>query len=187
LASRRRGSTLARVRRLRPDGGSPGGTTLTRGGYDHIYARVMIQSGRASLTVVSNETDPARISEILGLLPTSIEGRGSVRRSGRTLDHNVWTLDIGRSANTDKDEAGTGALHSLLSVARPAAGNFPLLPADCDAKIWWSADSDSSQGGFVISADLATNIAALGIDVYATVYLEEASNDAEVVGPTDRH
>ncbi len=139
----------------------------------------MIQSGLASLTVVSNGTDPARVSEILGLLPTSIKRRGSVRPSGRTLDHNVWTLDVGRSANTKADESGTGALHNLVSVARPAVGKVPLLPTDCDARIWWSADSDSTQGGFVISADLATSIAALGIDVYATVYLEEASNNAE--------
>ncbi|WP_082590304.1 DUF4279 domain-containing protein [Agromyces sp. Soil535] len=139
----------------------------------------MIQSGRASLTVVSNETDPARVSEILGLLPTSIKRRGSVRPSGRTLDHNVWTLDVGRSANTDADETGTRALHDLVSFARPAAGKFPLLPSDCNARIWWSTDSDSTQGGFVISADLAANIAALGIDVFATVYLEEASNNAE--------
>lgn len=139
----------------------------------------MIQSGLASLAVVSNETDPARISEILGLLPTSIKRRGSVSLSGRTLDHNVWTLDVGRSANSDADETGTGALHNLFSVARPAGGKFPLLPADCDARIWWTADSDSTHGGFVISADLATNIAAIGIDVYATVSLEVASNKAE--------
>jgi len=37
----------------------------------------------------------------------------------------------------------------------------------------WSADSDSVQGGFVLPADVAHQIAMLGVDVYATVYLED--------------
>ena len=139
----------------------------------------MIQSGRASLSVVSTETDPALISEILGLAPTLVKLRGSARRSGRLLEHNVWTIDVGRSWNTDADKTGTRSLQDLVNHVRPAIGRFPLLPADCDARIWWSADSDSTQGGFVISTDLAANIAELGVDVYATVYLGEDSNSAE--------
>ena len=139
----------------------------------------MIQSGRATLTVASTDTDPALISEILGLAPTSIKLRGSTRRSGRPLEHNVWTIDLGRTPNTDADQTGTRALQDLINHARPAIGRFPLLPTDCDAMIRWSADSDSTQGGFVISTHLAANIAELGVDVYATVYLEEDSNSAE--------
>lgn len=139
----------------------------------------MIQAGRASLTVVSTETDPALISEILGLVPTRVELRESLRRSGRPLEHNVWTIDVERNSSTGADETGTRALSDLVTGARPAIGRFPLLPADCDARIWWSADSDSTQGGFVLPAELAASIAALGVDVYATVYLKEDTNSAE--------
>ncbi|KQM83929.1 hypothetical protein [Agromyces sp. Leaf222] len=139
----------------------------------------MIQSGRASLTVVSTETDPALISEILGLVPTRTKLRGSVNRSGRQLDHNVWTIDVERSANTEEDATGTRALGDLVAAASAGIGRFPLLPADCSARIWWSADSDSTQGGFVIPIELAAGIAALGVDVYATVYLDDGLNSAE--------
>jgi hypothetical protein len=47
------------------------------------------------------------------------------------------------------------------------------LPTDCDARIWWSLDSDSTQGGFILPADLADSISALGVDIHATVYLDE--------------
>ena len=84
-----------------------------------------------------------------------------------------------RSFNTDADETGTRALSDLVTAARSGIGRFLLLPRDRSARIWWSADSDSTQGGFVIPAELAADIAALGIDVYATVYLEEGSTSAK--------
>jgi hypothetical protein len=139
----------------------------------------MIQSGRASLTVVSTETDPTLISEILGLVPTRTKLRGSVRRSGRPLDHNVWTMDLERRFNTEADQTGTRALSDLVTAARSGIGRFPLLPTDCSARISWSADSDSTQGGFVIPVELAARLAELGVDVYATVYLEDDSDSAE--------
>ena len=139
----------------------------------------MIQSGRASLTVVSTETDPALISEILGFVPTRMKLRGSVTRSGRQLDHNVWTMDVERRFNTKADETGTRALSDLVTAARSGIGRFPLLPTDCSARIWWSADSDSTQGGFVIPVELAAGIAELGVDVYATVHLEDRTNSTE--------
>ena len=88
-------------------------------------------------------------------------------------------MDVERRFNTEADETGTRALSDLVTAARSGIGRFPLLPTDCSPRIWWSADSDSTQGGFVIPAELAANIAALGIDVYATVYLEDGSNSAD--------
>jgi hypothetical protein len=54
-----------------------------------------------------------------------------------------------------------------------AFGRVTDLPTDCDARIWWSLDSDSTQGGFILPADLADSISALGVDIHATVYLDE--------------
>ena len=88
-------------------------------------------------------------------------------------------MDVERRFNTEADETGTRALSDLVTAARSGIGRFPLLPRDCSARIWWSADSDSTQGGFVIPAELAADIAALGIDVFATVYLEEGSASCE--------
>lgn len=46
-------------------------------------------------------------------------------------------------------------------------------PADCEAKIRWSADSDSAQGGFVLPTEAIAGIAALGVDLFATVNFDE--------------
>ncbi|WP_394553113.1 DUF4279 domain-containing protein [Agromyces sp. MMS24-JH15] len=133
----------------------------------------MIQSGQASLSVRSSETEPDVVSRLLNLEPTDITYKGTVRRSGRTVEHHVWHLDTDELANTSDDRAGTRALRALLELTRPAIGRVAKLPPDCEARIWWSASSDSVQGGFVLAADLAAEIASLGVDVVGTVYLED--------------
>jgi hypothetical protein len=35
-------------------------------------------------------------------------------------------------------------------------------------------DSDSTQGGFVLPVDLTDKLSELGVDVYATVYLDDS-------------
>jgi len=132
----------------------------------------MIRSGRASLVVLSTGTDPVTISETLALAPTKVEPKGAVLRSGRVREHHVWSLDV-ETLDNDGDLTGTRALRELLACARRAFGRIGKLPTDCDARVWWSADSDSTQGGFVLPIDLVDEISALGVDVYATVYLDD--------------
>lgn len=88
----------------------------------------MITSDRASLSVLSTDTDPSDITRLLRVEPTRVRRAGETRRSGR---------------------------------------------------IWWSADSDSSQGGFVLPVELAVQIAALGVDLYGTVFVEPEAADEE--------
>ena len=85
----------------------------------------------------------------------------------------MWSIGVGTLANTDRDQTGTRALRELMEKIHPATGRIPSLPADCDVRIWWFADSDSGQGGFVLAADVAAQIAELGVDVYGTVYLDD--------------
>lgn len=132
----------------------------------------MILSGRATLSVTSSETDPSVISTLLGLEPTGVIKKGTVRRSGRVADHHKWSVDVDEIGNTGEDQTGTHALRALLALTRSAIGRVPTLPQDCVARIWWSAYSDSVQSGFVLPADLAASIGELGVDVYGTVYLE---------------
>jgi hypothetical protein len=80
----------------------------------------------------------------------------------------VGTLD-----NTEIDQTGTRPLRELLDRCTAAAGRVADLPEDCEARIRWSASSDSSQGGFVLPFELAAQIGQLGVDVYGTVYLTE--------------
>lgn len=138
-----------------------------------LYTRLMIQSGRASFIVLSSETDPAEISNLLGLDPTSVTNAGTPRSSGRVTDHHTWSVDTGEVDNTSDDQTGTHAVRTLLRLIQPALGKLSNLPPDCEARIQWSAYSDSVQGGFVMPADLAAAIGEFGVDVYGTVYLDD--------------
>ena len=133
----------------------------------------MIRSGRASLVVTSTETEPEAVSQLLAMEPSEVRRKGTALRSGRIHDHHVWSIDVGTLANTDDDQTGTRVLRELLDRSRPATRRIQILPADCEVRIWWSADSDSGQGGFVLPADLVGQIAELGVDLYGTVYLED--------------
>lgn len=83
--------------------------------------------------------------------------------------------------NDENDQTGTGALRQILDRIQPAEGRVAQLPADCEARIWWSAYSDSLQGGFVLPSELTRRIAALGVDLFVTAYLdeEEAAGQAD--------
>lgn len=133
----------------------------------------MIRSDRAFLSVQSTLTTPAEISQILRLEPTDVTEMGSVSRLGRVREHHSWSMRVETLDNTDEDQTGTRALRTLLEQCIPARGRVKELPTDCDARIWWSGDSDSSQGGFVIRADLVHMVAVLGIDLMATVYFDD--------------
>lgn len=137
----------------------------------------MIRSGRASLVVLSTDTEPASISEILALTPSEVMQKGAALRSGGVRQQHVWSLDVDSLDNTEDDQTGTRALHELLMRASGAFGRVGNLPSDCEIRVWWWADSDSSQGGFVLPVDLVKQISALGVDVYATVYLDEGVED----------
>jgi hypothetical protein len=135
--------------------------------------------------VTSVGTDPDVISELLALIPTKVARMGDALRSARVRERHSWFLDVGQLENTDGDLTGTGALRQLLTAVRPAIGRVATLPDDCDVRIWWSADSDSPQGGFVLPADLAAEVGAFGVDVYATVWVEDGS-PGEPVADEDR-
>jgi hypothetical protein len=137
----------------------------------------MIRSGRASLVVLSIDTEPATISEILALEPSEVVQKGAALPSGRVREQHVWSLDVESISNTEDDQTGTRALRELLVRVRAAFGRVGNLPNDCETRVWWLADSDSSHGGFVLPVDLVEQISALGVDLYATVYLDEEAED----------
>jgi hypothetical protein len=138
--------------------------------------RLMIESGRASFVVTSTDTEPQVVSDILGLEPSEVIPKGTVLRSGRVREHHTWSIDVDNRDNTEEDQTGTRPLRELLDSLRRAAGQVAGLPNDCEARLWWYGSSDSTQGGFVLPADLARDIAALGVDLYATVYLDDGYN-----------
>lgn len=139
----------------------------------------MIQSGIASFVVLSTDTEPEAVSELLGLVPTSIRRRGEVSRSGWFREVHAWSLDVDRIDNDEDDRTGTKPLRELLDLCRPAEGRIGELPDDCEARIHWSAYSDSLQGGFILPIALTHRIAALGVDMFTDVYLDDGEADGD--------
>jgi hypothetical protein len=113
------------------------------------------------------------MSELLGLQPTSVIEKGSRSRSGDLGSANIWSIDVETLDAVDDDESGTRALGALLDRCAPAVGRVRDLPSDCSPRIIWSALSDSEQGGFVLTVGLLSALAGLGVDVYATTYLDD--------------
>lgn len=144
----------------------------------------MIRSGRASFVVQSTHTAPSAISDILGIEPTETIRKGTRLQSGRVQQFNLWSFDSGLIENTLHDETGTLSLKWLLDKCESANGRVTMLPDDCEARIWWSVYSDSTQGGFVLPASLAGQISALGVNTYVSVYadVEEAPLAGLVTG-----
>lgn len=133
----------------------------------------MIRSGLASLVVLSTETPPAAITQTLGVAPTNVVPQGAVLRSGQTQEFHVWSVDSGRIVDAPNDRTGTAALRWLLECCRAASGKVADLPADCEARIWWSSGSDSPNDDLVLPRELAPEVAALGVDIHTATSLDE--------------
>ncbi|MFK0402135.1 DUF4279 domain-containing protein [Microbacterium sp. NPDC090225] len=132
----------------------------------------MTRSAVASLVVLSTQTPPEAITQTLGVAPTSVVPRGSALRSGQTQEFHVWSVDSGRLPDAPGDRTGTAALRWLLEFCRAATGKAADLPADCEARIWWSSGSDSPDD-FVVPEDLAAQVAALGVDIHTATSLDD--------------
>ncbi|MFB8189953.1 hypothetical protein ACFC14_11545 [Microbacterium sp. NPDC055988] len=71
------------------------------------------------------------------------------------------------------DQTGFSALRALVVRLEPAAQALRELRQGGETVLWWSGDSDSTQGGFVLEADLIDSLAKLGCSVYGTAFLTE--------------
>jgi hypothetical protein len=142
--------------------------------HDERSAPVPSSAALASLVVLSTQTPPEAITQTLGVAPTNVVPPGSVLRSGRAQEFHMWSVDSGRLPDAPGDRTGTAALRWLLESCHAAAGKVADLPVDCEARIWWSSESDSPDD-FVVPEDLAAQVAALGVDIHAATSLDDRS------------
>lgn len=78
-----------------------------------------------------------------------------------------WDLSI---ESDPEDESGFGSLRILLSVVLAAANALRALQREYEMRIGWGGFSDSTQGDFVLEADLVQGVAALGLPIHGTAY-----------------
>ncbi|KRC58668.1 hypothetical protein ASE14_19195 [Agromyces sp. Root81] len=127
----------------------------------------MIRWNRASLAIHSTRLNRDEITRRLGIEPSAErQRRSSALRA-------VWTLDLTDDPRESGDHTGMGSLRRLVDVLAPNREALHHLRDDCELRIWWSGDSDSTQGGFVMPADLLVSLGQLDIDVFGTAFLED--------------
>jgi len=156
----------------------------------------MIRGNRASFTVHSDSMTVSEISVMLGLEPTRSGDKGDLTPAGRSgrdvaperlrYQQTYWSLTVVDDEPPEDDQTGLSALRALAAKLEPNVHLMSRMRDDGDTRIWWSGDSDSVQGGFVLEADLIRSLAALNCDVYGTAYLAEEvdgvdSDDGDVV------
>lgn len=141
----------------------------------------MIVSSRATLSMYSDTLTVTDITERVGLEPHDSHEKGERRvvasGKGRPYERAYWSYGVDTTNNTPEDETGTRALRLLLDVLEPAIDRIASLRSDCDLIVWWSGDSDSTQGGFVLPAELLTDLVRLKADLYGTTYLDSGEGD----------
>ena len=157
----------------------------------------MIRGNRASLSVHSDTKKVAEISAILGLTPTDWGDKGDLTPAGRagrnyaqellTHQRTFWSFTESVDDPSADDQTGFSALRALAVRLEPNARALMELRQGGETRIWWSGDSDSTQGGFVLEADLIRHLSKLGCDVFGTAFLvandedEDAMSDGDVV------
>lgn len=147
----------------------------------------MIQGNRASLSIHSDTKTVAEISAMLGLEPTDWGDKGDLTPAGRagrnyaperlTHQRTFWSLTESVDEPNADDQTGFSALRALVVRLEPNAPVLMELRQGGETTLWWSGDSDSTQGGFVLEADLIHDLSKLGCDVFGTAFLAEDDDE----------
>lgn len=141
----------------------------------------MIVENHASFTVSSTTRTAAEVTRILGLDPTTAHEIGDARLqpSGAPVQHppfewdrSVWNLSADHDGTGD-DQSGTSSLASVVTPLTERVAQLDQLRADCQFRLSWWGDSDSSQGGLVLPEELLPKLASLRCSVFMTSYFSE--------------
>lgn len=148
----------------------------------------MIRGNRASFSVYSDTKTVGEISAMLGLEPSSSGEKGDLTpagRAGRDLaperlryERADWSLTVVNKPS-DEDQTGFSSLRALMARLQPSSQVLAELRQGGETTLSWSGDSDSTQGGFVLEADLISYLAQLGCDVFGTAFLTDDDDEDE--------
>lgn len=155
----------------------------------------MIRDNRASLSIHSDTKTVAEISALLRLEPSDWGDKGDLTPAGRagrnyapellTHQRTFWSLTESVDEPSADDRTGFSALRALAARLEPRAQALMELRQGGETTLWWSGDSDSTQGGFVLEADLIRYLSTLGCDVFGTAFLAEDDEGENAMGDGD--
>jgi hypothetical protein len=128
----------------------------------------MIRANRATLSIRSDSLTHDQITTKLQIESDSL--RGSSRAP------QAWTKTWEDDGLSD-DQTGFASLRALVDRLLPVQITLDELKNSSEMSLWWSGDSDSWQGGFVIPNELLRDLGELGIDLYGTAFMSDESTE----------
>jgi hypothetical protein len=129
----------------------------------------LVRVNRASLSIKSRDLDAASITARIGIEPTRSPEARSDFDSAR---HSRWILHHYDEGSAE-DRTGFASLRALLASLVPVNEALVALrdSGTCELVLWWTADSGSEQGSFLLPVDVIDGLALLGLDMNGTVNL----------------
>ncbi|MBO9518248.1 MAG: DUF4279 domain-containing protein [Porphyrobacter sp.] len=79
-----------------------------------------------SLSITGFHPDPDRVTDILGIAPTSVARKGDLRPSGRAFDFNGWWVEVHPAKLTEGQTHSVG-LAQIINLLRGRAAAFATL------------------------------------------------------------
>lgn len=148
----------------------------------------MARWSKATLAIYSDSGTAANVTEVLGLTPKSAHEKGD-RRIGKTGEYppykqSTWIYESDASKIDLDDSTGFAAVRALVADIRHLSGELAALRPEYDTQIRWSGEI-SSQGNFVIEAELLAELGALGCDFLGTAYHKIEEDVATDDTPTE--
>lgn len=147
----------------------------------------MIRHDIASFSVYGGHRTVAEITALIGLSPTEWGDAGERTPAGRagrryapeylTYPSTYWSLTANADSGGSVDYSGFDAVEALVERLLPRADAVAELRRDAQLVMWWSGASDSTQGGFVMTAELLAGSATLGCELRGTAYIDEEPDD----------
>lgn len=141
------------------------------------YCAYMVIDGLgASLIIIGDAHTAAEVTSTLGIQPSEAHEAGWKGSRGPIRDYSWWCLNTSAEGEEEHRLASVGRLAKLLHGKADALAS---LADRYEMRITWAGTTDATQGGFVITAELLTElgpIGAAGVDVLPTVYLERPGN-----------
>jgi hypothetical protein len=144
-------------------------------------------------SLVINGTLPgstaSEITRALEIEPTSSFEIGDLHTNlryaalGRVRTHSKWDFEEEETSATDTDPHGMRSLDQLAERFESKAAILADLSERYEIRIWMRGSSDSTQGGFYVSAETMRRLGLLSASFSPSIWLtEEEDEPAPVAG-----
>jgi hypothetical protein len=139
---------------------------------NEVRATLSIYGEREGLTA-------AAVTAALGMQPTSSYELGdpvlskSPARNGTLRTHSRWSFDVPGTVASGNDPHGMQSLAKLAELFASKADELAALSEHYEIRIWMTASSDSTQGGFAINQETMRRLGLLSASLYGTVFVAD--------------